>query len=151
MNASEPPSALRQSTCAALDGRAILIEGAPGSGKSSLVLALIDRGAVLVGDDGVTLDNRGGILWACPPPHIAGKLEIRGVGLVDMPVTSAPVALMLTLCPATPRYVEQAESIDILGVAIPALAFFADSPVAAIRAEHALRRHGLFASGIAPG
>ena len=41
-------------SCVAIGGRGVLIEGAPGSGKSSLALALIDRGAALVGDDGVT-------------------------------------------------------------------------------------------------
>ena len=36
-------SAIHRATGVAIDGRAILIEGAPGSGKSSLALALIDR------------------------------------------------------------------------------------------------------------
>ena len=40
-----------QATCVAIAGRALLIEGAPGTGKSSLGLALIDRGAQLIGDD----------------------------------------------------------------------------------------------------
>ena len=53
-------TALHQFTCVAIKGRGVLIEGAPGSGKSSLALALIDRGAVLVGDDGVTLAAQGG-------------------------------------------------------------------------------------------
>lgn len=151
MTAPEQTAALRQATCVALGGpsdsplerRAILIEGSPGSGKSSLALALIDRGAVLVGDDGVNLEVRGAALWASPPPNIAGRLEIRSVGLVEMPVTSAPVALILMLDQDAPRYIEEPANAEILGVAIPSLAFLAHSPVAAIRAEYALRQHGL--------
>ncbi|MFM5886059.1 MAG: HPr kinase/phosphorylase, partial [Novosphingobium sp.] len=48
-------SVLHQATAVAIGGRGVLIEGAPGSGKSSLALALIDRGAALIGDDGVAL------------------------------------------------------------------------------------------------
>ncbi|HQA17982.1 MAG TPA: serine kinase, partial [Novosphingobium sp.] len=47
-------SLVHQATCVAIKGRALLIEGPPGSGKSSMALALIDRGAALIGDDGVT-------------------------------------------------------------------------------------------------
>ena len=57
-----------QATCVAIGGRAVLIEGEPGSGKSSLALALIDRGAALIGDDGVRLELRGNRLYASPPP-----------------------------------------------------------------------------------
>jgi len=143
----EEGDTLRQASCVAVNGRAILIEGNPGSGKSSLALALIDRGAVLVGDDGITVEDRHGILWASPPPNIGGKLEIRGVGIAEMPTTSAPVCLLLTLDHDAPRFVEQTASKDIGGVAIPSLAFFPNSPVAAIRAEYALQRHGLPVSG----
>ena len=74
-----------QASCVAIGGRGLLIDGPPGSGKSSLALALIDRGATLVGDDGVLLELRGGRLWALPPPNIAGLLEIRNVGLAMLP------------------------------------------------------------------
>ena len=76
---------LLQATCVAIDGRGVLIRGAPGSGKSSLALALIDRGAVLVGDDGVELSPQGEQLHASPPPNTAGLLEVRNVGLIKLP------------------------------------------------------------------
>jgi len=132
-----------QATCVALHGRGVLIEGPSGSGKSSLALALIDRGAHLVGDDGVCLSVRDGRLWAAPPPRIAGLLEVRNIGLVTLPCTEAPVALVLRLEQAAPRFVERAGSTALLGLPLPLIALWPDSPVLALRAEMALRIHGL--------
>ena len=126
-----------------MDGRALLIEGAPGSGKSSLALALIDRGGVLIGDDGVALEPREGRLWASPPPTIAGKLEIRNVGIVDLPTAQAPVALVIALDEAAPRYIEAPEWIEIAAINLPLVRLWPASPVLALRAQWALVRHGL--------
>lgn len=127
----------------AVEGRAILIEGAPGSGKSSLALALIDRGAELIGDDGVLLDRREGRVWAAPPPVTVGKLEIRNVGLIGLPATEAPLALVIRLDRDAPRFVEQASVAELLGDLVPELALFPDAHSLPLRAEWALRLHGL--------
>lgn len=123
--------------------RALLLEGPPGSGKSTLALALIDRGAVLIGDDAVELTRRDGTLWAAPPPNIAGQLEVRNVGIVELPCTGAPVALVLRLTPDAPRFVDEAESAMRADVAVPLLAFDPALAAAPLRAEWALRRYGL--------
>lgn len=127
-------------TCVAIEGRGLLIEGRPGSGKSTLALALIDRGAALVGDDGVALDYRGDRLWAHPPPKIAGKLEIRGVGLATLPTVSAPLCLSVALGASGERLPEVGSRV-ILTSAIPALDF--PESVGALRVEWAMRLHGL--------
>ena len=135
---------LRQATAVAIGSRALLIEGAPGIGKSSLALALIDRGASLIGDDGVTLEARGGHLLASPPPNTAGLLEVRNVGLLTYPTArDVAVALILRLDAAAPRFVQAAGEVIIAGCIIPALALWPDSPVLALRTEAALARYGI--------
>ena len=134
---------LRQSTAVAREGRALLIEGPPGSGKTSLALALIDRGWALVGDDGVALAARRGVLWAAPAPATQGLIEVRGVGIAALPAAAAPVALVLTAAEQPPRYVEGAARVTIAGVAVPELPFDLASPAAPLRAEYALALHGL--------
>lgn len=134
------PRLLPNVTCVAIEGRGLLIDGEPSSGKSTLALALIDRGAVLVGDDGITLELRGDRLWAHPPPNIAGMLEIRGVGIAKLSTCSAPLCLSLVLGAEGERLPE-IEQRRIDNCALPSLTLPAG--VAALRAEWAMRLHGL--------
>jgi len=137
-------SALRQFTAVVIGGRAVLIGGDSGVGKSSLALALIDRGAGLIGDDGVALTVRDGVLVAAPAPATRGLIEVRGVGLVTLPVCdAAPVALVLRLDPGAPRFIEGAPRVAVCGVDLPEIALWPGSPVLALRAEMALAAHGL--------
>lgn len=134
----------RQSTCVAIEGRAMLIEGAPGVGKSSLALALIDRGAVLIGDDSVMLEERERALYALPHPNTHGLMEVRGVGIVAMPVAPvAPVALMLRLDEGAPRHIEQAPTTIVGEISLPCITLWPGASALALRAEMALRVHGL--------
>ncbi len=134
---------LHQFTAVSVKGRGLLIEGAPGSGKSSLALALIDRGAMLVGDDGVALVAVNGRLLASPAPATAGLLEVRNVGLVPMPfVDRAAISLVIALDPESPRFIESAEKRGLLGVMLPMVRLWPGSPVLALRAELALERYG---------
>jgi serine kinase of HPr protein (carbohydrate metabolism regulator) len=134
---------LANASCVAIGGRAVLIEGEPGSGKSSLALALIDRGAMLIGDDGVILEEREGRLWAAPPPNIAGLLEVRNVGLVTLPTCAAPLALVIRFDADAPRSIDVAERIERRGHALPLVPLYPASAALPLRAEFALKVHGL--------
>jgi HPr kinase/phosphorylase len=135
-----------QASAVVIGGRALLIEGPPGSGKSSLALALIDRGAGLIGDDAVTLEQLGGALIASPPPNIAGLIEMRGVGLLRLAIAApAPVALMLALGGEVPVRLPETPlpTRSIGGVDVPVLAFDPGTIAPALRAEQALALHGI--------
>ena len=137
-------SVVWQASCVVIAGRAVLIEGPPGSGKSSLALALLDRGAGLIGDDAVALQPAGGRLFASPPPNVAGLIEVRNVGLLRRPVAEpAPVALVLVLDRDAPRFIERAGRCERAGVRVPMVRLWPDSPVLALRAQAALELHGL--------
>jgi serine kinase of HPr protein (carbohydrate metabolism regulator) len=79
----------------------VLILGSSGTGKSELALRLIERGAILVSDDRTELFARESRLYACAPAAIAGLLEVRGVGIVELPrAAEACVALVIQLVTA---------------------------------------------------
>ncbi len=67
-------------SCAARDGHGVLLIGAPGSGKSDLLLRLLDHGFRLVADDRV--DILDGV--ASAPGALAGLLEVRGIGILRL-------------------------------------------------------------------
>ena len=136
---------VHHASCVAIGDCAVLIEGEPGSGKSSLALALIDRGARLVGDDGIVLKPRGTRLLACPHPNIRGLIEIRNLGLMTFPVIEdVPIALVLCLDPGAPRFIEAPDAITLAGCEVPRVCLWPDGPNLALKAELAVKTYGLF-------
>jgi serine kinase of HPr protein (carbohydrate metabolism regulator) len=128
----------------AIDGRAVLIGGPSGSGKSDLALRLLDRGFRLVSDDRTVIRRHGENLIASAPPNIAGKLEIRGVGIVDMEtVENAPVALFVELTSDIQRLPDENRERPVLGVRVPLISIDAMSASAPSKVALALDRMGL--------
>ncbi len=128
----------------AIDGRAVLITGPSGSGKSDLALRLIDRGFILVSDDRTIVRRDGDRLLASAPPQIAGKLEIRGIGIIEMEAASdVPIALIVELTGDIQRLPEDSRERPILGVALPLVTIDAMTASASSKAALALDRLGL--------
>lgn len=131
-------------SCVAIGGRAVLIEGLSGSGKSDLTLRLIDRGAALVSDDYVFIRREGTRLFASAPPLLAGKIEIRGLGIVEMPyVDDMPVALIVSVGEPVERLPEDGRAQNLIGIHVPHVALAALEQSAPIKVEQALKLKGL--------
>ena len=126
------------------EGRAVLITGPSGAGKSDLALRLIDRGFTLVSDDQTIVKRDGDRLLATAPPTIAGKLEIRGIGIVEMDrVSDVPVALLIELTSDIQRLPDDSRERPILGVKLPLVSIDAMTASAPSKVALALDRMGL--------
>ncbi len=127
-------------SCVAIDGRAVLIEGRSGTGKSDLALRLIDRGAQLVSDDYTMLLRRGADLIAKPPANLAGKMEIRGIGIVELShLSDITVAMLVVITEQPPRMPAGGRKRIIAGVEVREIALPSLEPSAPIKVEWALR------------
>ena len=144
MSTSRLSSETVHASTVAIDGRAVLISGASGSGKSDLALRLLDRGFSLVSDDQTHVRREGDRLIASPPPTIAGKLEIRGIGIVDMDkVGDLPVALIVELTSDMQRLPDDSRERPILGISLPFVTIDAMTASAPSKVALGLDRLGL--------
>ena len=115
-------SEILHASAVALKGRGLLILGRTGSGKSSLALELISRGASLVADDAVEVRaGEDGMLYLSSPSSIAGKIEARGLGLLSLPYVEAPAVAALTLDEIETERLPGLHETVIAGVALPLL------------------------------
>ena len=144
MTAPRLSSEVIHATTVAIDGRAVLISGASGSGKSDLALRLLDRGFGLVSDDQTLVRREGDRLIASAPRTIAGKLEVRGIGIVEIDhLGDMPVALLVELTSEIQRLPDDSRTRSILGLAIPLVGIDAMTASAASKVVLALDRMGI--------
>lgn len=131
-------------TTVAIDGQAVLLRGPSGSGKSDLALRLIDGGAQLVADDRTDLEVRDGRLWARVPDTIAGKLEVRGFGIVQVPhLDMAPVTLVAELVPLDQvERMPEPETTTLLDLSLPMIRLCAFEVSATAKLRMALGQEG---------
>lgn len=143
MNTPQPAETIH-ATSVALGGRAVVLSGESGSGKSDLALRLIDRGFGLVADDRTVVRRSGDRLLASAPATIAGKLEVRGLGIVEMPAQGdVPVALWVELTGEIERLPEEGRCRHLLGLDVPLVSIDSRSASAAAKVALALDRLGL--------
>jgi HPr kinase/phosphorylase len=127
-------------TSVAIGAHGVVLTGPSGAGKSDLALRLIDRGARLISDDQTELTVVDGRLMASAPVTIAGKIEVRGVGIVEMAqVSDIPVALMVRLGGPVARMPPDAATDVIARLTLPMVALDAFEGSAPIKVELALR------------
>jgi RNase adaptor protein for sRNA GlmZ degradation len=137
------PSELVHATTVAWKGTAVLLRGPSGAGKSDLALRLLDDGWSLVADDQTRLQRKADALAASAPEAISGRLEVRGLGIRQVPVLDeASVGLLVDLVAPeeVPRLPEDIWE-EPLGVRLESLAPTATGSalVAARPAPEALR------------
>jgi len=111
-----------------INDKGVLLIGKSGMGKSDVALRLImDKNAVLVADDRVNVEVVGKTLIGRCPDEIAGKLEIRNVGIIDINyIKEAEINLCVELiCDRNKleRFPE-AKSFEILGVNVPKIELY---------------------------
>ncbi|HXA71186.1 MAG TPA: HPr kinase/phosphatase C-terminal domain-containing protein [Stellaceae bacterium] len=124
-------------TTVALEGEGVLLRGPSGGGKSDLALRLIDGGARLIADDQTELARVADGLLARSPASIAGRMEVRGIGILRVPtVPSALLRLVIDLvAPDRVERLPEPQFCDYLQCSLPllALAPFEASAPAKIR------------------
>jgi serine kinase of HPr protein (carbohydrate metabolism regulator) len=131
-------------TTVAREGRAVVISGPSGSGKSDLGLRLIEGGFSLVSDDQTLVRRDGDRLIASAPATISGKLEVRGIGIVDVDhLSDIPVALVVDLTSDIQRLPDEGRERRILGISIPLVSIDATTASAAAKVTLALDHLGL--------
>jgi serine kinase of HPr protein (carbohydrate metabolism regulator) len=119
-------------TAIAIGASAALITGKSGAGKSDLALRclatspspLIPVQAHLVADDRVLVSAVDGRLRAEVPESIAGKLEVRGMGIVEVPfLNTADLVLIVELVApgAVQRLPDPPPRREVLGHSLPLL------------------------------
>lgn len=145
---------LLHATAIALNADAVLICGPSGAGKSDLALRCLAQPAsplwggsvTLVSDDQVALARVGNVLRASAPPAIRGKMEIRGLGILQFAETEAVIRLIADLVP--PEHVERLPEISLrrlLGVDLPVVKIAPFTASAPAKLLLALSRHaGLY-------
>jgi HPr kinase/phosphorylase len=100
-------------------GVGILITGESGIGKSETALELIKRGHRLVADDAVDIKEIDGELHGMSPFITSGMIEVRGMGIIDIPALYGLSSVLKSKVINLVIYIEQwkeEQNYDRLGV-----------------------------------
>ena len=136
-------------TVIGIDGNGVLLKGEPGSGKSDLALRFLEAGASLVADDQVVLRLNKGQVFAEAPPQLSGRMEIRGIGIVDVPAISEVCLKMVVLLSSKGEIerLPKLESTKILGIIVPVILVSAFEASAVAKIKFALNHCALDGKG----
>ncbi|MEP5729091.1 MAG: HPr kinase/phosphatase C-terminal domain-containing protein [Sulfitobacter sp.] len=122
MTQNAPSKITLHATCVHVAGKAVLILGKSGSGKSALALQLIALGAELVSDDQTILNRQGDGVVASPPAAIAGMIEARNMGILQVPhADDVPIELVVNMETDETERLPPNREFELLGVSLPCL------------------------------
>lgn len=131
---------LVHATAIAINDHGVLLVGPSGSGKSDLALRLIDRGAVLISDDAVYIEQSSGKALLQAAPNIEGRIELRGVGIIEVPHTKYTAMRMVAEMAAPDERIPSTNlSTNIAGHSVPSVKIAALEASAPLKVEYALR------------
>ena len=98
----------------------VMLTGPSGAGKSDLALRLLARGWRLVADDYTHVFASGGQLYGTAPTTIAGRIEVRGVGILHQPsLAQARLGLVVALTADTVERLPESDCETRFGVDLP--------------------------------
>ena len=128
-------------------GQGVLILGPTGAGKSDLTLRLIDAGATLIADDVVEMRREGNQLLLSFPPEgpgeLKGKMEVKGLGIMSVPVAPPDVPLALVVqsrLPAEVELIPDSLESEWLGVQVTSIGIHLLEPSAPAKVRLALAK-----------
>lgn len=117
---SEQQQDILHASSVALAGSAVLILGASGAGKSALALELMALGGHLIADDRTVVSKAGSRLMLDAPESIKGKIEARGIGILNADVAGqTPLALVVDLDQTETKRLPDPYTFTRFGVSAP--------------------------------
>ncbi len=102
-----------------IGGRAAMIVGPSGSGKSGLALELMSRGARLVSDDSTLAVRRKDRVELSAPDSVRGRIEARSVGILRADASlSADLAVVVDMGSREPERLPPRRNMRVLGLEV---------------------------------
>ncbi|MGD9669099.1 MAG: HPr kinase/phosphorylase [Hyphomicrobiaceae bacterium] len=144
-----PGEVLVHATAVESTGQCVLLTGPSGAGKSDLALRLVGWPPTglglppfsLVSDDQVLLTRDGERIIARPPETIAGRIEVRGLGILQMAhadFAEVRLVVQLTAAEAVER-MPKPQTLSLVGVSLPTIHLYPFEPSAPLKVALALR------------
>jgi len=116
-------------TLISFQNKGILFIGPSGAGKSDLALRfVVEKKSLLVADDQVIISLKNGYLYGSAPKTIFGKIEARGIGIVDVETKEEEKIVLCVELVSSPDDIERfpkPEHIDFLGISVPKIRLYA--------------------------
>lgn len=124
--------------CVALNGRAVLIESRDTQARAELALRLVDRGGSLIAGEHTICQRQDGQLIACAPTKDRGRIEVAGLGIVELPSQERAQVDLLIVILDTPTLFPQETTRRLAGIPVRVVTLAALDPAAPAKIAVAL-------------